>query len=168
MHTPDATTDGLIQALPDTLASKIAAGEVVQRPANALKELVENALDAGASSVEVVLKKAGSELIQVTDDGCGMGPDDAVASFGRHATSKLRRFEDLEHLRTLGFRGEALASIASVAQVELTTRRQGDDEAVRVRVDGGSSRRWPQLRPRPARASRSATCSTTCPRAGPF
>ena len=137
MHTPDASTDGLIQALPDTLASKIAAGEVVQRPANALKELIENALDAGASSVEVVLKKAGSELIQVTDDGCGMGPGDAVASFGRHATSKLRRFEDLEHLRTLGFRGEALASIASVAQVELTTRRQGDEEAVRVRVNGG-------------------------------
>ena len=130
-------TDGLIQPLPDTLASKIAAGEVVQRPANALKELVENALDAGASRVEVTLKKAGSELIQVADDGCGMGPEDAKAAFGRHATSKLRRFEDLERLRTLGFRGEALASIASVAQVELTTRRQGDEAATRVRVDGG-------------------------------
>ncbi len=134
---PDASTDGLVQSLPDTLASKIAAGEVVQRPANALKELIENALDAGAASVEVVLKKAGSELIQVTDDGCGMGPADAVASFGRHATSKLRRFEDLERLRTLGFRGEALASIASVAQVELKTRRRGDETATRVRVDGG-------------------------------
>ncbi|WP_420453966.1 DNA mismatch repair endonuclease MutL [Rubrivirga sp.] len=134
---PDAATDGLVQALPDTLASKIAAGEVVQRPANALKELVENALDAGASSVEVVLKKAGSELIQVADDGCGMGPADAVASFGRHATSKLRRFEDLERLRTLGFRGEALASIASVAQVELKTRRRGDETATCVRVHGG-------------------------------
>ncbi|PAP77170.1 DNA mismatch repair endonuclease MutL [Rubrivirga marina] len=137
MLTPDAATDGLIQALPDTLASKIAAGEVVQRPANALKELIENALDAGAGSVDVVLKRAGSELIQVTDDGCGMGPADAVASFGRHATSKLRRFEDLERLRTLGFRGEALASIASVAQVELKTRRRGDEAAVCVRVDGG-------------------------------
>ena len=135
--TPDAATDGLVQALPDTLASKIAAGEVVQRPANALKELMENALDAGAESVEVVLKRAGSELIQVTDDGCGMGPADAVACFGRHATSKLRRFEDLETLRTLGFRGEALASIASVAQVELKTRRRGDEAAVCVRVDGG-------------------------------
>jgi len=137
MPTPDAATDGLIQALPDTLASKIAAGEVVQRPANALKELVENALDAGAESVDVVLKRAGSELIQVTDDGCGMGPADAVACFGRHATSKLRRFEDLERLRTLGFRGEALASIASVAQVELKTRRRDDEAAVCVRVDGG-------------------------------
>ena len=134
----DDGTDGLIRPLPDTLASKIAAGEVVQRPANALKELVENALDAGAGRVEVTLKKAGSELIQVTDDGCGMGPDDARAAFGRHATSKLRHFEDLERLRTLGFRGEALASIASVAQVELTTRRRGDEAATRVRVDGGA------------------------------
>ena len=136
MPTPDAT-DGLIQALPDTLASKIAAGEVVQRPANALKELVENALDAGASRVEVTLKKAGSELIQVADDGCGMGPADAAAAFGRHATSKIRRFEDLERLRTLGFRGEALASIASVAQVEMKTRRHGDEVATCIRVEGG-------------------------------
>ena len=136
MPTPDAATDGLIQALPDTLASKIAAGEVVQRPANALKELIENALDAGAESVDVVLKRAGSELIQVTDDGCGMGPADAVACFGRHATSKLRRFEDLERLRTLGFRGEALASIASVAQVELKTRRRDDEAGSEIRGDG--------------------------------
>ena len=129
--------DGIVRALPDTLASKIAAGEVVQRPANALKELVENALDAGASRVEVTLKRAGSELIQVSDDGGGMGPRDAVACFGRHATSKLRRFEDLERLMTLGFRGEALASIASVAQVELRTRRRQDATAWCVRVDGG-------------------------------
>ena len=137
--TPDdaPATDGLVQPLPDTLASKIAAGEVVQRPANALKELIENALDAGASRVEVTLKRAGSELIQVADDGCGMGPQDAAAAFGRHATSKLRRFEDLEHLRTLGFRGEALASIASVAQVELKTKRRQDTAATCVRVDGG-------------------------------
>ena len=141
MSTPDrqppGATDGLVRALPDTLASKIAAGEVVQRPANALKELMENALDAGASRVDVTLKKAGSELIAVADDGCGMGPADALAAFGRHATSKIRRFEDLERLRTLGFRGEALASIASVAQVELTTRRRGDEAATRVRVEGG-------------------------------
>ena len=129
--------DGIVRALPDTLASKIAAGEVVQRPANALKELVENALDAGASRVEVTLKRAGSELIQVADDGGGMGPQDAVACFGRHATSKLRTFEDLERLRTLGFRGEALASIASVAQVELKTKRRQDAAATCVRVDGG-------------------------------
>ena len=134
---PDDAQDGLIRPLPDTLASKIAAGEVVQRPANALKELIENALDAGASRVEVTLKRAGSELIQVSDDGCGMGPADAAAAFGRHATSKLRLFEDLERLRTLGFRGEALASIASVAQVELKTKRQQDEAATCVRVHGG-------------------------------
>ncbi len=130
-------TDGLILPLPDTLASKIAAGEVVQRPANALKELLENALDAGATQVEVTLKRAGSELIQVADDGCGMGPGDAESAFGRHATSKIRQFEDLERLQTLGFRGEALASIASVAQVELRTRRHGDDAGTCVRIDGG-------------------------------
>ena len=130
-------TDGLVRALPDTLASKIAAGEVVQRPANALKELVENALDAGARQVDVMLRRAGSELIGVADDGCGMGPADAAACFGRHATSKLRTFEDLERLRTLGFRGEALASIASVARVELRTRRRQDAAATCVRVEGG-------------------------------
>ena len=135
---PDAATDGLIRPLPDTLASKIAAGEVVQRPANALKELVENALDAGAGRIDVTLKRAGSELIQVADDGCGMGPADAAAAFGRHATSKLRTFEDLERLRTLGFRGEALASIASVAQVELKTRRRQDEAGTCVRVEGGA------------------------------
>lgn len=133
----DAADDGLVRPLPDTLASKIAAGEVVQRPANALKELVENALDAGAGRVDVVLRRAGSELIQVIDDGCGMGPADAAACFGRHATSKLRSFEDLERLRTLGFRGEALASIASVARVELKTKRRQDAAGVCVRVDGG-------------------------------
>jgi len=129
--------DGLVWTLPDTLASKIAAGEVVQRPANALKEMIENALDAGASRVDVSLKRAGSDLIQVTDNGCGMGPKDALACFGRHATSKLRAFEDLERLHTLGFRGEALASIASVAQVELKTRRHQDEVGTCVRVDGG-------------------------------
>lgn len=134
----DATADdGLIRPLPDTLASKIAAGEVVQRPANAVKELVENALDAGASSVELTVQRAGSELIQVADDGCGMGPADARGCFGRHATSKLRQFEDLETLRTLGFRGEALASIAAVSRVELKTRRMQDEVGTRVRVDGG-------------------------------
>ena len=136
---PDgAADDGLVRPLPDTLASKIAAGEVVQRPANALKELVENALDAGAQRVDVTLKRAGSELIQVQDDGGGMGPADAAACFGRHATSKLRQFEDLERLRTLGFRGEALASIASVAQVELKTKRRQDEAATCVRVEGGA------------------------------
>ncbi|OZC04710.1 hypothetical protein BSZ36_11880 [Rubricoccus marinus] len=123
--------------MPDTLASKIAAGEVVQRPANAVKELVENALDAGAGSIELTVQRAGSELIQVADDGCGMGPEDARGCFGRHATSKLRAFEDLETLRTLGFRGEALASIAAVSRVELKTRRAQDEAGTCIRVHGG-------------------------------
>ncbi|MFN3597169.1 MAG: DNA mismatch repair endonuclease MutL [Rubricoccaceae bacterium] len=135
---PDETAaDGLIRVMPDVLASKIAAGEVVQRPASAAKELLENALDAGASTIELIVRRAGSDLVQVVDDGSGMGPADAVACFGRHATSKLRSFEDLERLRTLGFRGEALASIASVARVELRTRRRQDATGTCVRVDGG-------------------------------
>ncbi|HYE95142.1 MAG TPA: DNA mismatch repair endonuclease MutL [Rubricoccaceae bacterium] len=137
--TPEAqaAADGLVQVLPDVLANKIAAGEVVQRPSSVAKELLENAIDAGASSVELILKRAGSDLVQVVDDGCGMGPRDAVAAFGRHATSKLRAFEDLEKLATLGFRGEALASIAAVAQVELRTRRQQDGTGFFVRLEGG-------------------------------
>ena len=133
-----AAGDGLVRQMDERLASQIAAGEVVQRPASVAKELLENALDAGAGQVELHVKKAGSELVQVVDDGCGMGPQDAVACFGRHATSKLQRFEDLERLRTLGFRGEALASIAAVAQVELRTRRHGDAAGVCVRVHGGT------------------------------
>ncbi|MEM6327368.1 MAG: DNA mismatch repair endonuclease MutL [Bacteroidota bacterium] len=134
---PGLADDGLVRSLPDTLASKIAAGEVVQRPANAVKELVENALDAGATSIDLTIQRAGSELIQVADDGCGMGRTDAVACFGRHATSKLRQFEDLETLRTLGFRGEALASIAAVSRAELKTRRAQDEAGTLVRVRGG-------------------------------
>ena len=138
IETDDAAADGLVRMMDERLASQIAAGEVVQRPASVAKELLENALDAGAASVELHVKKAGSELVQVVDDGCGMGPQDAVACFGRHATSKLKRFEDLERLRTLGFRGEALASIAAVAQVELRTRRRSDEAGTCVRVHGGT------------------------------
>ncbi|QXD15714.1 DNA mismatch repair endonuclease MutL [Rhodocaloribacter litoris] len=123
--------------MPDSLANKIAAGEVVQRPASAAKELIENALDAGASQVTVLLKAAGRELVQVIDDGCGMGPADAVTCFQRHATSKIRTAEDLERILTLGFRGEALASIAAVAQVELRTKRATDAAGLCVRVEGG-------------------------------
>ncbi len=123
--------------MPEALANKIAAGEVVQRPASALKELLENAIDAGAGDVEVILKSSGSELIQVVDDGCGMSPEDARACFRRHATSKIGSIEDLERLRTLGFRGEALASIGSVAQVELRTKRTSDAAGTCVRVEGG-------------------------------
>ena len=136
----DAPTDaqGIIRLMPETLANKIAAGEVVQRPASAAKELVENAIDAGARSVTVLLKEAGSALIHVIDDGGGMSAEDARACFQRHATSKLRRIEDLERICTLGFRGEALASIAAVAQVELKTKRAGDEVGTRVQIDGGT------------------------------
>ena len=129
--------ESIIRVMPETLANKIAAGEVVQRPASAAKELIENALDAGADQVRVVLKSAGRELVQVIDNGCGMGPTDAVACFQRHATSKIRSIDDLERILTLGFRGEALASIAAVSQVELRTKRVRDEAGVCVRVDGG-------------------------------
>lgn len=123
--------------MPETLANKIAAGEVVQRPASAAKELIENALDAGATAIHLILRKAGRELIQVVDNGCGMSAADAVACFQRHATSKIRGIDDLERLRTLGFRGEALASISAVAQIELRTQRRQDPAGTLVRVDGG-------------------------------
>ena len=123
--------------MPLSLANKIAAGEVVQRPASALKELIENAIDAGATEVKVLLKSAGSELIQVIDNGCGMCEADALSAFERHATSKIQSIEDLETIRTLGFRGEALASIAAVSQVELKTRRLNDDVGICVHMDGG-------------------------------
>lgn len=131
------SAESVIRVLPDALASKIAAGEVVQRPASVVKELIENAVDAGALTIQVIVKKAGSALIQVVDDGCGMGPADAAACFGRHATSKLRSIDDLGRLASLGFRGEALASVASVAQVELRTRRVQDAAGTVVTVNGG-------------------------------
>ncbi len=130
-------TDRLIQRLPDVLANKIAAGEVVQRPASALKELVENSLDAAAERIDVIVRRAGADLVQVVDDGAGMGRADALVAFERHATSKIREASDLDRLRTLGFRGEALASIASVSQLELRTRRASDEAGTRLRIDGG-------------------------------
>lgn len=126
-----------IQVLPEHLATKIAAGEVIQRPESVVKELIENSLDAGATALTIVLKEGGRKLIQVSDDGIGMDQDDAMASFLRHATSKIATYEELEAIRTYGFRGEALASIAAVAKVVMTTRREEEDTAVEVRIDGG-------------------------------
>ena len=116
-----------LRILPSNVANMIAAGEVVQRPASVVKELMENALDAGATKVSVLVTDAGRTLIRVIDDGCGMSPDDAVLCFERHATSKLASEEDLNHILTYGFRGEALASIAAVAEVTLRTRRPEDE-----------------------------------------
>jgi len=116
-----------ILLLPDNIANQIAAGEVVQRPASAVKELIENAIDAGAGKIQLIIKDAGKSLIQVIDDGCGMSITDARMCFERHATSKIRKAEDLFSIRTMGFRGEAMASIAAIAQVELKTRRHEDE-----------------------------------------
>ena len=125
----------LIKMLPDAIANQIAAGEVVQRPASVVKELMENSIDAGASFVQLIVKEAGKVSIQVIDDGKGMSPQDALMSFERHATSKISKAEDLFAIRTMGFRGEALASIASVAQVELKTRREEDELGRLLRME---------------------------------
>jgi DNA mismatch repair protein MutL len=126
-----------IKILPDHLANKIAAGEVVGRPASVVKELIENAIDAQAKSITVIIKDGGKTLIQVIDDGIGMSAEDATLAFERHATSKIATYEDLENIQTLGFRGEALASIAAVAQVEMRTRQASADVGTKVRIEGG-------------------------------
>lgn len=125
----------IIQLLPDSVANQIAAGEVVQRPASAVKELMENALDAGSTVITLIVKDAGKTLIQVIDNGCGMSETDARMSFERHATSKIRKAEDLFAIQTMGFRGEALASIAAIAQVELKTRRIGDELGIKINIE---------------------------------
>ena len=126
----------VIHLLPDSVANQIAAGEVIQRPASVIKELVENAVDAGAKSIQVIVVDAGRTCIQVIDDGKGMSETDARLSFERHATSKIQNATDLFALHTMGFRGEALASIAAVAQVELLTRRQEDEIGTRLMIAG--------------------------------
>jgi DNA mismatch repair protein MutL len=125
----------IIQLLPDHLANQIAAGEVIQRPASAVKELLENAIDADATEIQLILKDAGKELIQVVDNGKGMSPMDARMSFERHATSKIKHIDDLFSIRTMGFRGEALASIAAVAQVELKTRPHHEDVGTQLIIE---------------------------------
>ncbi len=126
-----------IHLLPEIVANQIAAGEVVDNPSSAIKEMMENAIDAGATSVTVNFRNAGLELIQVVDNGCGMSPIDARMAFDRHATSKIRDFDDVYRLQTFGFRGEALASIAAVAQVELRTRKAEDEVGTVTIVNGG-------------------------------
>ena len=125
----------IIQLLPDSIANQIAAGEVIQRPASVIKELMENAIDAGSTSINIIVKDAGKSLIQVIDNGKGMSETDARLCFERHATSKIRTSEDLFHIKTMGFRGEALASVAAIAQVEMKTRRKEDELGTRIVIE---------------------------------
>jgi len=126
----------IIRLLPDNIANQIAAGEVIQRPASAVKELMENSIDSGATHIKLICKMAGKTLIQVIDNGCGMSETDARMSFEKHATSKIRTAEDLFNIRTMGFRGEALASIAAIAQVELKTRQTGEQLGTCIEIEG--------------------------------
>ncbi|MDQ3049179.1 MAG: DNA mismatch repair endonuclease MutL, partial [Bacteroidota bacterium] len=125
----------IIHLLPDNIANQIAAGEVIQRPASAVKELLENAVDAGATVIRLLINDAGKALVQVIDNGSGMSETDARMCFERHATSKIKNIDDLFHIRTMGFRGEALASIAAIAQVELKTKRIGDDVGIKIDIE---------------------------------
>ncbi len=126
----------VVRLLPDSVANQIAAGEVIQRPASVIKELVENAVDAGASNIKIYVKDAGRTMIQVVDNGCGMSPTDARLAFERHSTSKIQEAGDLFSLHTMGFRGEALASICAVSEVELRTMRKSDDIGTRIVISG--------------------------------
>lgn len=125
----------IIQLLPDSIANQIAAGEVVQRPASVVKELLENSIDAQAKQIQLIVREAGKTLIQIIDDGIGMSETDARMCFERHATSKIRSSEDLFKIKTMGFRGEAMASIAAVAQVEMRTRRITDELGILIRLE---------------------------------
>ena len=131
----------IIQLLPDAVANQIAAGEVVQRPASVVKELVENALDAGANQITINIKDAGKTLIQIIDNGSGMSETDARMAFERHATSKIRKADDLFNIRTMGFRGEALASIAAVAYVELKSKLHDSETGTEIIIKGSKVER---------------------------
>ena len=128
-----------VQVLSDQVANQIAAGEVIERPASVVKELVENSIDSGATSVEVEFKSGGKSYIRIEDNGCGMCREDALLSLKRHATSKIRKADDLENIMTMGFRGEALPSIASVSKFLLQTREKGTDSGAEILIDGGKT-----------------------------
>ncbi|MBW7951061.1 MAG: ATP-binding protein, partial [Chitinophagaceae bacterium] len=125
----------IIELLPDSIANQIAAGEVIQRPSSAVKELLENAVDANATEIKLIITEAGKTLVSVIDNGKGMSETDARMAFERHATSKIKKIDDLFSIRTMGFRGEALASIAAVAQVELKTKKQEDELGTYIEIE---------------------------------
>ena len=127
----------IIQLLPNSVANQIAAGEVVQRPSSVVKELLENAVDAKATQIKLIIKEAGKTLIQVIDNGAGMSQTDARMAFERHATSKIKSADDLFDLHTNGFRGEALASIAAIAHVVLKTKQENEDLGTQIKINGG-------------------------------
>ncbi|MDZ7715506.1 MAG: DNA mismatch repair endonuclease MutL [Balneolaceae bacterium] len=136
------TQTSIIRQLPPEISNKIAAGEVIQRPSSVVKELIDNAVDAGADQLKIVIQNAGRTLIQVIDNGCGMGEEDIRPCFTRHATSKIQDIDDLFKVRTLGFRGEAMASIASVSQITMKTKRPGDDVGYEYEVWGGEEKKF--------------------------
>ena len=128
----------IIRLLPDSVANQIAAGEVIQRPASVIKELVENAIDAKAQKIRIQIADGGKELIRITDDGEGMSKEDLSLCYLRHTTSKLRTASDLFRLKTNGFRGEAIASIAAISKMTITTRTQNNSEAFEIKIEGGT------------------------------
>ena len=136
------TSDSIIRVMPPELSNKIAAGEVIQRPGSVIKELLDNAIDAGADQIKIVVQNAGRTLLQVIDNGCGMSKEDLRPCFQQHATSKIESIDDLYRIQTLGFRGEAMASIASIAQVEVRTKRHEDESGFLMEVWGGKEKRY--------------------------
>lgn len=132
----------IIHLLKDHIVNQIAAGEVIQRPASVVKELMDNAIDSGATDIKLFIREAGKVLIQINDNGCGMSPTDARMSFERHATSKINTAEDLFHIQSKGFRGEALASIAAVAQVELRTKPAADATGTKILISDSKLNPW--------------------------